>query len=219
MAAVTEPIALDRSLNTTESPSRNLADVLAQSLQALTTVVSGLNFINAVVVAELPSVGISTTTIYLVPSDNPQSENIYDEYINLDGTSAGWEKIGSTEIDLSNYYTKTETDTLLNGKVDKTDNVLSYGAMLSTTDGRNYKITVSSMDASRFSFMILVGSQSSAVAIIQCAVNNSGGANSIAFSDARATYDQGTKIITVDAGANAWTAPNVIYPKSRIIFS
>ena len=129
MAILSEPFALDRSLNTTEGTPRNLADVLAQALQALTTVVSGLNFINAVVVAELPSVGISTTTIYLVPSDDPQSENIYDEYINLDGTSAGWEKIGSTEIDLSNYYTKTETDTLLSGKVDK-----EAGKGLSTND-------------------------------------------------------------------------------------
>ena len=29
--------------------------------------------------------------------------NIKDEYINLDGTTAGWEKIGSTELDLSDY--------------------------------------------------------------------------------------------------------------------
>ena len=32
-----------------------------------------------------------------------EDSNIKDEYINLDGTSAGWEKIGDTEIDLSNY--------------------------------------------------------------------------------------------------------------------
>lgn len=29
--------------------------------------------------------------------------NIKDEYINLNGTTAGWEKIGSTELDLSDY--------------------------------------------------------------------------------------------------------------------
>lgn len=129
MATITKPIALNESFNTTESTPRNLADVLAQALQMLNTTISGLNFINATVVEELPTVGISTTTIYLVPSDDPQSENVYDEYINLDGTSAGWEKIGSTEIDLSNYYTKTETDTLLGGKVDKVN-----GKGLSTND-------------------------------------------------------------------------------------
>lgn len=34
--------------------------------------------------------------------------NVKDEYINLDGTSAGWEKIGDTEIDLSGYVKKSE---------------------------------------------------------------------------------------------------------------
>lgn len=32
-----------------------------------------------------------------------QYNNIKDEYINLDGTTAGWEKIGDTELDLSGY--------------------------------------------------------------------------------------------------------------------
>lgn len=32
-----------------------------------------------------------------------QYNNIKDEYINLDGTTAGWEKIGDTQIDLSQY--------------------------------------------------------------------------------------------------------------------
>lgn len=34
---------------------------------------------------------------------DPQENNVKDEYINLDGTSAGWEKIGDTELDLSDY--------------------------------------------------------------------------------------------------------------------
>ena len=121
MATVTKPIALDRSLNTTESPSRNIADVLAEELSAMITAIGGLNFINFVVVAELPTTGISTTTIYLVPSDDPQSENTYDEYINLNGTVSGWEKIGSTDIDLSGYYTSAEVDDLLADKADVSD--------------------------------------------------------------------------------------------------
>lgn len=32
-----------------------------------------------------------------------QYNNIKDEYINLDGTTAGWEKIGDTKLDLSEY--------------------------------------------------------------------------------------------------------------------
>ncbi len=119
MATVTKPIALNESFKTTESPSRNIADVLAQELSAIITAIGGLNFINFEVVEELPTTGISTTTIYLVPSDDPQSGNTYDEYINLNGTVSGWEKIGSTAIDLSGYYTSAETDALLDEKVDK----------------------------------------------------------------------------------------------------
>lgn len=119
MATLKVPFALDRSLNTTEQASRNIADVLAEELSAIITALGGLNFINYEVVEELPTTGISTTTIYLVPSDDPQSGNTYDEYINLNGTVSGWEKIGSTAIDLSGYYTSAETDALLDEKVDK----------------------------------------------------------------------------------------------------
>lgn len=37
-----------------------------------------------------------------------QVNNVKDEYINLDGTVAGWEKIGDTEIDLSEYVKHEE---------------------------------------------------------------------------------------------------------------
>ena len=74
--------------------------------------------ISFVVVQTLPTTDISTSTIYLVPKQSAGTDNIYDEYINTDGTSQGWELIGTTEIDLSNYYTKTETDDLLDEKAD-----------------------------------------------------------------------------------------------------
>ena len=57
------------------------------------------------IVDELPEVGMSYSTIYLVPIEG---EDSYDEYILLeDGT---WEKIGSTTVDMSNYYSKAEID-------------------------------------------------------------------------------------------------------------
>lgn len=81
---------------------------------------------------ELPAASATTMgKIYLVPSSNPQTQNVKDEYITirtLPNTYA-WEQIGSTELDLSNYYTKTEIDTALGGKVDKVQ-----GKGLSTND-------------------------------------------------------------------------------------
>lgn len=57
-----------------------------------------------VIVQELPETG-EPNTIYLVPSDDPKTGNLYDEYIYANGH---WERIGGMSIDLSNYLTKTE---------------------------------------------------------------------------------------------------------------
>lgn len=59
------------------------------------------------VVQTLPVTDISTTTVYLVPSSDPESHDIYAEYIYVDET---WEKLGSQSVDLADYYTKEETD-------------------------------------------------------------------------------------------------------------
>lgn len=83
--------------------------------------ISAIVTLNILVVQTLPTTDISTTTIYLVPKQTAGTQDVYDEYINTTGTTSGWEHIGTTEIDLSNYYTKTETDTLLSAKADTSD--------------------------------------------------------------------------------------------------
>ena len=65
------------------------------------------------VVSSLPTTDIKTNVIYLVPKATAQTDNAKDEYINLDGTTAGWEKIGDTEIDLSGYVTTSALSTTL----------------------------------------------------------------------------------------------------------
>lgn len=77
------------------------------------------------VVNELPATG-EAGTFYLVPKQSAGTGDVYDEYIYVDGS---FEHIGSTEIDLSNYYTKAQTDNLLGDKVDKVN-----GKGLSTND-------------------------------------------------------------------------------------
>lgn len=54
------------------------------------------------VVDTLPETG-RTDTIYLVKKDNPGEQNLYDKYIY---TETGWEHIGDTSVDLSNYQEK-----------------------------------------------------------------------------------------------------------------
>lgn len=63
--------------------------------------ISQIDGVNFIYVDELPTTDIKTNALYFVPSSKPGEENICDEYINTDGTSTGWEKIGSTEVDFS----------------------------------------------------------------------------------------------------------------------
>lgn len=69
--------------------------------------------LNFEVVYELPMENIGLSTIYLVrrsSGGNGKPSDAYDEYIYANG---GWELIGDTDIDLSGYYTKEETDGLM----------------------------------------------------------------------------------------------------------
>ena len=65
------------------------------------------------IVDELPEQDISTTTIYLVETE---VQNVYMQYMYIDDE---WAALGSTSVDLSNYYTKAQVDALLNNKQDK----------------------------------------------------------------------------------------------------
>lgn len=69
------------------------------------------------IVDVLPEEDIFTNTIYMVLKEYGSKNDIYNEYINVDGTPEGWEFIGNSAIDLSDYYTKTQTDHLLSGYV------------------------------------------------------------------------------------------------------
>lgn len=75
--------------------------------------VSGLHFL---VEQTLPVSDIDPNTIYLVPKQDVGTQDIYDEFIYIveeAPTPSHWEKIGTTEIDLSDYVTDTELATEL----------------------------------------------------------------------------------------------------------
>lgn len=76
--------------------------------------IAAITTINFEVVAELPESG-EANKIYLVPNSTQGEQNVKDEYIWIEEK---WELIGSTQIDLSNYYNKGEVDSKLSAKVD-----------------------------------------------------------------------------------------------------
>lgn len=71
------------------------------------------------VVDALPTASADTVGfVYLIPSTNPKTKNVKEEYITISEESGGqttysWEHIGSTNIDLSGYYTSAQVDALL----------------------------------------------------------------------------------------------------------
>lgn len=80
---------------------------------AITTAISGISGISFEIVTSLPTTG-NTGTIYLV-SNSGTGTNIYDEYIYV---NSKWEKIGTTDVDLSNYVKNTDLVAITNAEID-----------------------------------------------------------------------------------------------------
>lgn len=76
------------------------------------------------VVSELPTSNISSTTVYLLPSGE-ETNDIYTEYIYVNGK---WEKLGTQRLDMSNYYTKEQIDTMFGTYVDEMAELLGGDA-------------------------------------------------------------------------------------------
>ena len=74
--------------------------------EQINSLIGSITTINFKIVDSLPGTG-ENNLIYLVPSSKQEEKNVKDEYIWVDGS---WELIGSTKIDLSNYYTKDEVN-------------------------------------------------------------------------------------------------------------
>ena len=70
-------------------------------------IIANINGLDFVTVTALPTENIRTDCIYLL-NDSTETGNLYSEYVYIDGQ--GWERFGSAQIDLSNYYTKDEVD-------------------------------------------------------------------------------------------------------------
>lgn len=88
----------------------------------LNTAIAGINKLVREIVEVLPTEDISTNTIYLLEKDASDSSNvagnIYNEFMYINST---WELIGTTEVNIENFYTKSEVDALLADKADSND--------------------------------------------------------------------------------------------------
>ena len=102
-----DPTISDSSTN----PVQNKAIALKLSdyytKDQIDAIVAALDTLSLEPVEQLPTEDISTTTIYLLETATPGT---YEQYLYLNNT---WVLLGSTDVDLSNYYNKSQVDTLL----------------------------------------------------------------------------------------------------------
>lgn len=97
----------------------NLQDAISQNNTKLkawvNSQIGNIKIIEIKWVETLPIDDISTSTIYLVKSETSTKEkNVYNEYVYKEDT--GWEILGQVDsgtLDLSNYYNKSEIDSML----------------------------------------------------------------------------------------------------------
>ena len=82
------------------------SDTDAVNYKQLMDAVATLQSISFEIVQQLPTSG-QQNIIYLLPKSSSSTNNVYDEYVWINNS---WELIGTTAIDLSNYYTKTQAD-------------------------------------------------------------------------------------------------------------
>ena len=71
---------------------------------AVSSAIGNVNSFEVSVVQSLPTTNIDTHTIYFI-SNSGSTGNIYDEYMYINNN---WEKIGTTDVDLSGYLTDVQ---------------------------------------------------------------------------------------------------------------
>ena len=124
-----------------KSPSSYYTKTETYTQAEVNSLIGAISTISLIYVNTLPTTDIKTNAIYLVPKSVGTSvSNIKEEYVNIDGTTAGWEKIGETEIDLSNYIQKSSTNGLV-----KNDGSIDTNTYLTASDisGKQDTITIS----------------------------------------------------------------------------
>ena len=101
--------SMTSSSTDTQYPS---AKCVYDTIQDAIGSITGLSF---EIVQTLPTTGVAGV-IYLVPNSGT-APNIYDEYIWISSTSK-FEKIGTTDVDLSGYVQSSEMVTITNAEID-----------------------------------------------------------------------------------------------------
>lgn len=131
-----------KKLNNIAIDDTNTSSETTYSSSKIQNLIESINKFNIQVVETLPETG-EKFVIYLVPIQEPatqeepatQISDAYNEYIwttDENGENGKWESIGTTKVNLNDYYTKTEVDTLIDD-INTSTNTLAE--RVTTTEG------------------------------------------------------------------------------------
>jgi len=119
---ITMPTKLSELLNDKDFIDTTVTNLINYySKTEIKNLLDGINTLKTSVVTQLPTADISEQTIYMLSKTDSSSSDYYDEYMYISGK---WEMIGTTKVDLSNYYTIAQIDEKLALKVNTTDDRL-----------------------------------------------------------------------------------------------
>ena len=105
-----------------------------QADSAIATAVAAAPHLKRTIVESLPDVGSADqNTIYMVGTGAGSEDSAYEEYMLINGA---FERIGSSDVDLTNYALKTDITTAINN-LDKADSEVAdqYVSSVSQADG------------------------------------------------------------------------------------
>ena len=109
------------------------------SSSKINALIAGVTGFSVEVVDQLPESNIDTHKIYFVQKETSKQTagDIYDEYLYVQNA---WEHIGTTDVDLSQYYTKTEASVR-----DLKDNIVEFTSGDCGEDGDAAQLTVAKL--------------------------------------------------------------------------
>ena len=107
--------AITVTIDTTISASSTNANVPGSKAvyDFVTKAIADVSGFHAEIVLELPGTG-KTNILYLVAKTEAASGDGYDEYLYINGA---WERVGSTDIDLSDYVQASEMHAITNTEI------------------------------------------------------------------------------------------------------
>ena len=104
-------VTIDSTI-TADSTNANAAGTKAV-YDFVTKAIADVSGFHAEIVSELPETG-KTNILYLVAKTEAASGDGYDEYLYINGA---WERVGSTDIDLSGYVKASEMHAITNTEI------------------------------------------------------------------------------------------------------